>query len=248
MARKPRVYSEKGIYHVILRGNNQQNLFLYDNDRSFFLNRLFRYSNEMNIDIYAYCLMSNHVHLLIGKAATKVSLFIQKLANSYVYYFNRKYERTGHLFQGRFKSEPIEDEKYFKTVYRYILQNCEKANLGSFSEYKWNSFEYIINSKNKKRVNIQYILNMFDSKEQLIKFLSQKEKKKCMEFENKLIFSDEKVISIIQKIFKISSPDKLQRLNIDEQLTKCKILKNVGVTVNQISRITGVNKAIIKSA
>lgn len=248
MARKPREYSEKGIYHVILRGNNQQNLFLYDHDRIFFLNRLFRYSKELEIDIYAYCLMSNHVHILIGKAAVKVSLFVQKLANSYVYYFNRKYERTGHLFQGRFKSETVEDEEYFKTVYRYIIQNSEKAELGSYSEYRWNSYRHIVKSEIQKKVNTQYVIDMFGSKESLLEFISCKEKKKCMEFENKLVFSDEKAVNIIKEIFRISSPYKLQRLNLDRQLIDCRILKESGMSVNQISRITGINRSVIKSA
>ena len=114
MARKPRLYGSSGTYHVILRGNNKQNLFNDDSDRKFFLCRLRKYSKELGVVVYAYCLMNNHVHILIGNASFNMSLLIQKLANSYVYYFNRKYERCGHLFQGRYKSEPVLDDAYLR--------------------------------------------------------------------------------------------------------------------------------------
>lgn len=140
MARKPRVYTDSGIYHAILRGNDQQNLFLDESDRIFFINRLNKYAIELKIELYAYCLMSNHVHILLGNATESLSKFVQKLANSYVYYFNRKYERSGHLFQGRFKSEPINDDEYFKTAFRYILQNPEKSGIAKTDSYKWNSY------------------------------------------------------------------------------------------------------------
>ena len=79
MSRKPRKYGDTGIYHVILRGNNKQNLFYDDNDRFFFINRLIKYVDKSGIDLYAYCLMGNHVHLLIGKGNYVMSDFIKRL-------------------------------------------------------------------------------------------------------------------------------------------------------------------------
>lgn len=89
-----------------------------------------------------------------------MSLLVQKIANSYVYYFNRKYDRSGHLFQGRFKSEPVLDDEYFKTVYRYILQNNEKAGLGKFDKYRWNSFYALRNFRRKNFVETDYVGQM----------------------------------------------------------------------------------------
>lgn len=247
MSRKARIYNEKGIYHVILRGNNQQNLFNDDCDRQFFLKRLKKYSQELEIDIYCYCLMTNHVHILIGKAGKNMSLLVQKLANSYVYYFNRKYERTGHLFQGRFKSEAITDEIYFKTVYRYILHNSEKANIGSYSEYKWNSYSYL-NQSSDDFINSNYVIQLFESKAALINFLSLNASDKCMEYENKIIFSDDKALKFILKLFKIKTPYTFEKLEITEQKKKCKIMKSEGLSMSQISRITGISLSIIRSA
>lgn len=246
MARKRRLYGSSGFYHVILRGNNRQNLFNDDSDRFFFIGRLKKYSVELKVDVHAYCLMNNHVHVLIGNANQNMSLLLQKIANSYVFYFNRKYDRCGHLFQGRYKSEPIVDDSHFETVYRYILQNSEKAGLGEFNQYKWNSYWALRKNSKHGFVKVEYAISLFGSKKELMKFLKLKELKKCMEFENKFVFSDERAIEFIKKLFGISSPYKLERLMIDDQESKCRVMKKHGIPVNQIARITGISRAIIK--
>ncbi len=245
MSRKPRLFCDSGFYHVILRGNNRQNLFNDDSDRMFFINRLRKYSIELGISIHAYCLMNNHVHILIGNADRNMSLLMQKLANSYVFYFNRKYERSGHLFQGRFKSEPIMDDAYFKTVYRYILQNCEKAGLGTVEHYKWNSY-IALKFDRVDFVENAYILGLFDSKQQLLDFISHKEIVSCMEYENRILFSDEKAFRLIKKLFRISTPYSLERLPVMEQVRKCKVMKEKGISKRQIVRITGISQSILK--
>lgn len=246
MSRKPRVYCQSEIYHIIMRGNNQQMLFLSKRDRLFFLQRLKKYSSELNIELYAYCLMNNHVHLLIGKANNSLSLFIQKLANSYVYYFNSKYERSGHLFQGRFKSEPIQTDEYFKTALRYILQNSQLAGLGKFQTYQWNSFRHILNDTNQKIICTEVIFNIFHSKENALNFVSQTTYDTCMEYENKLRINDSKAMQIIHKISKANNSLKLLQLPLEEQKEKVKILKSYGLSCNQILRLTGISKKIIR--
>lgn len=246
MARKPRLFGSSGFYHVILRGNNKQNLFNEDSDRKFFIGRLEKYSKELGIDVHAYCLMGNHVHLLIGNADRNMSLLVQKIANSYVFYFNRKYDRCGHLFQGRFKSEPILDDEYFKTVYRYILQNSEKAGLGKADEYEWNSFHSLKYDSKKTFVNVEYIAGLFGTKKTAIDFMKQQETHDCMEYENKFVLSDGKVFDLIKKMFGISSPYKLERLPMDEQIKKCSVMKKIGISMNQIARVTGISRSIVK--
>ncbi|WP_407400035.1 transposase [Treponema sp.] len=246
MSRKPRVYGTSGFYHVILRGNNKQNLFNDVEDRKFFLEKLKKYSNELGIKVYAFCLMNNHVHVLIGNANENMSLMVQKIANSYVYYFNRKYERSGHLFQGRFKSEPVLDDEYFKTVYRYILQNSEKAGLETFDRYRWNSFYALKNTRRRSFVDTEYVITLFGSRKKLMNFVYQRETINCMEYENMLVFTDCRVLELIKKLFGISSPYKLERLPIDEQKEKCSVLKKLGISMSQIARITGISRKIIR--
>lgn len=128
--------------HVVQRGNNKQACFISDQDRCFYLNKLHQYIQKFNIDLHAYILMSNHVHLLVTpKDKTGVSLLMQFLGRSYVRYFNKKYKRTGTLWEGRFKSSLIDSEHYFLTVSRYIELNPVRANMVAMpQDYLWSSF------------------------------------------------------------------------------------------------------------
>ena len=82
-----------------------------------------------NYILYAYCLMSNHIHLLIREREDTIGMAIKRIASSYVYYYNHKYSRDGHLFRERFKSEPVNDMAYFVILLRYIHQNPVKAGI-----------------------------------------------------------------------------------------------------------------------
>ena len=148
MPRQARKKSESGIYHVMLRGINGQLIFEDKQDKEKFLLTLKTYKAISEYKIFAYCLMSNHIHLLLKVEKEDLDLVIKRIAGSYVYWYNWKYKRRGHLFQDRFKSEPVEDDAYFLTVVRYIHQNplksgiCKKVGNYEYSSYK----EYIENS------------------------------------------------------------------------------------------------------
>ena len=118
MPRQSRKESGTGIYHVMLRGINHQSIFNDEEDYYHFIATLdrvrFRYDDEgapcgSNCTYYAYCLMSNHVHLLIRERGESIGETIKRIASSYVFYYNHKYARDGHLFRDRFKSEPVND-------------------------------------------------------------------------------------------------------------------------------------------
>ena len=108
MPRQARKESGTGIYHVMLRGINRQDIF-----------------EEQE----AYCLMSNHVHLLLRERTESISISLKHLTVSYAAYYNKCYQRVGHLFQDRFKSEPVNDIEYFVTLLRYVHQNPVKAGI-----------------------------------------------------------------------------------------------------------------------
>ena len=101
MPRKPRVKSESGFYHIIIRGINKQTIFADDQDRNVFLNIFGRYREQHGFTLAAYCLMKNHVHMLLGDQNDELAVIMKKIAVSYVQYFNRKYDRTGPLFSFR---------------------------------------------------------------------------------------------------------------------------------------------------
>lgn len=249
MSRKPRFYGETGIYHIILRGNNYQNIFYDDEDRKVFINRLRKYVKIKQIELYAFCLMDNHVHLLIGNGNDFMPDFIKRLLCSYVYYFNHKYERCGHLFQGRYKSEAVENVEYFKTVYRYILQNPEKARICAWKNYKWSS--YFLKNKKYSFLNEEYVLSIFEGKTVLESFLTYDNSDLCMEYYTDSInylYYDELKIQLIKKLFKIQKIQDFIQFEPEDRKSKIKFLKKIGFSVNQISRITGIERLIVKKA
>ena len=132
MPRQARTASGTGIYHVMLRGINRQDIFEETEDYVRMLScmqqMLEQYDDQGNrlpplCTFYAYCLMSNHVHLLLRVNQEDIGSTIKHLAVMYAIYYNQKYSRSGHVFQDRFKSEPVNDMAYFVTLLRYIHQN-----------------------------------------------------------------------------------------------------------------------------
>ena len=101
MARTARATGDSGIYHVMLRGINRQRIFEDDEDRDRFLEILKKSKEKDGFDLIAWCLMPNHVHLMIHENEVKLGTIFRRIGASYVYWFNGKYERTGHLFQDR---------------------------------------------------------------------------------------------------------------------------------------------------
>src|SRR6056297_3473731 len=120
MARKPRRKSETGIYHVMLRGINKQRIFEDKQDYQKFIDVIKKTKETSDFNLYSYCLMSNHIHLLIKETEEELGEIFKRIGARFVYWYNSKYSRTGHLFQGRFKSEVVESDSYLLTVLRYI--------------------------------------------------------------------------------------------------------------------------------
>ena len=140
MPRKER-YQEPGQYHIINRGVEQRTVFLEDEDYDFFLALLLKLTKEYSITIHAFCLMTNHYHILLETKETNLSKAIQYLNDKYAKYFNTKYTRRGHLWQGRYKSFPLFDDAHFWIVAKYIERNPLKAKmLQNVDEYRYHSF------------------------------------------------------------------------------------------------------------
>jgi len=140
MPRLPRKYGSTGIYHITLRGVDHQKLFLRDDDFVYFLNSLLRATTAGNAKVLAYCLMHNHIHLLLEEGSESVSETVKRFATSYAGHFNKKYMRVGPLYQSRFWSQAVEDDAYLLTVLLYIHFNPVKAGICERPEqYRWSS-------------------------------------------------------------------------------------------------------------
>ncbi|MFT4993222.1 MAG: putative transposase [Paraglaciecola sp.] len=150
MARLPRVSPINVPQHVIQRGNNRQICFTNEQDFASYVSWLKEYSKKYLVDIHAWVLMSNHVHLLCTpRRSNGISLMMQSLGRQYVGYFNRCYDRTGTLWEGRYKSCLVQAEDYLLQLYRYIELNPVRANMTEHpADYHWSSYQ--INALGKK--------------------------------------------------------------------------------------------------
>lgn len=164
MPRGERVKSKTGYYHVIMRGINKNDLFLDEEDKQYFLDILVAKKQMREYALHAYCIMDNHVHLVIEEGTENIGIIMKRINVTYAMYLNRKYERIGPVFQDRFKSEEIEDEEYLLSVIRYIHQNPIKAGMaGRLQEYKWSSYlEYVGKDKKRAITDTKFVLGIFD--------------------------------------------------------------------------------------
>lgn len=138
MARKPRIHADGALYHVMLRGNAGQSIFLVDDDRDAFEALVADGVSRFGHRIHAYCWMGNHVHLAIQVADTPLSKIMQNLAFRYTRFINRREKRIGHLFQGRFKALLVDADSYLLELIRYIHLNPVRAKLvADPSDYAW---------------------------------------------------------------------------------------------------------------
>ncbi|MFO7953091.1 MAG: transposase [Bacillota bacterium] len=252
MPRKAREKSESGIYHIILRGINRQTIFEDDEDRKKFLYTLSRYKKTSGYAIYAYCIMGNHFHLLLKTGAEPLEKVMRRIAGSYVYWYNQKYERIGNLFQDRFKSEPVETDTYLLTVSRYIHQNPQKAGLVKRPvDYIWSSYNDYFNLHGQGLTDTTIILNIFSNNkktalDQFVKFTNVTNGDDCLETNDRAAkITDDQLSKIIQNKYhqkasriKNESRDKLKDILRE-------ILKIEGVSTRQLARVTGVSLGVI---
>ena len=146
---KTRISIENAYYHIYARGNQKQKIFIEKSDFEFYLERLKHYKIKYSFYLYAYCLMPNHLHLM-GKPShpEKLSNLMQCLQRSYTAYYNKKYEKVGHLWQGKFKTKIIVNDQYALECISYIEQNPLRAKLVKssqdyiFSSYLERCFDY----------------------------------------------------------------------------------------------------------
>jgi len=145
MARKPRIEFPHAFYHVIARGNRKQKVFWNDEDYNDYLSKLESYRGKFGFIMHAYCLMPNHVHLLIETGDIPISRIMHGLQSSYTQAFNKRHEKVGHLFQGRYKAIICDRDSYLLELIRYIHLNPTRAGLASRpEEYNYSSHkEYL---------------------------------------------------------------------------------------------------------
>ncbi len=144
MARLPRFVIPDQPQHVIVRGNNRDPIFFEDIDYQFYLEKLKQACEKHDCELHAYVLMTNHVHLLLTPGTEQgLAKVMQMIGRYYVQYFNYSYQRTGTLWEGRYKATLIDSENYLLTCYRYIELNPVRAEMVEHpSDYPWSSYRF----------------------------------------------------------------------------------------------------------
>lgn len=172
MARKPRIHYHGAVNHVITRGNNKENIFYENADKAKYLDLLKKYMEKYDFLLYAYALMDNHLHLLIEVRDIPLSGIMQGLQLSYTQYFNKKYDRVGHVFQQRYKAVLCGKDDYLLTLIKYIHENPTKAGLSTLLDYEWSSHKDYIRAESAL-VSTGFVLDYFgnDSKSAVKKYL-----------------------------------------------------------------------------
>lgn len=248
MPRSSRQKSITGIYHIMLRGIDKRDIFLENEDKMKFLESINKAKEAGKFELYGYCLMDNHIHMLI-KESEEIGTSIKRITVGYVGWHNKKYERTGHLFQNRYLSECVETEGYFLTVLRYIHQNPVNARMvKKIEDYRWSSYYGYYLFYNDKYTNIsgEVIKEYLDTYEKFVNFMNSYNEDECLEYKVVSNFNDNTIKDIICKEYCISN---IGELPISE---RNKIINDIYnkkcSSIRQLSRVFGVGKAIVERA
>ena len=253
MARSAREKSASGIYHVMVRGINRQDIFFDDEDYQRFLETMKRVKENRRCAIYGYCLMGNHVHLILHEKAEELSVIMQRMGTSYAWWYNQKYDRGGHVFQNRFQSETVETEAYLLGVLRYIHNNPVKAKLVARpEEYRWSSCQAYYEQKDSEGLlQASFILDILNSSrevanKQFAEFMQKANTDQFMDVLVKQRKSDEDLAQEVKTMLNGQSIGILQSLDIQQRNKIIKQIKEIeGVTQRQIARVTGIHQSVI---
>ncbi len=251
MSRHARVKSRTRIYHIVIKGADRIRLFEECSDYQKYLDILAYYKQECRLEIFAYCLMSNHVHLLLRhpEDISLKSIFL-RINTTYALWFNSKYQRTGFLQNDRFHSEPVEDVTYLLTVTKYIHRNPLNAGLEPSigSSYPWSSYhEYVTESP--KLIDSNFILSNFDTIECFQDFhiaAATDSEPSCLDIDKlRRRMPDDVAQELIQKISHCNSSTDFQKLTLIERDRFICELHKKGVSIRQLNRLTGTPRGVI---
>lgn len=258
MPREARRKSTSGVYHVMLRGANRQEIFHDDEDRMKFLDILKKYKGITKFSLYAWCLMDNHVHLLLREGEEELATTMKRVGVSFATFYNWKYQTTGHLFQDRFKSENVETRSYFLTVVRYIHQNPVKAGICSHvHEWKWSSCagyydqdHYPVGLLDQKAVLSMFAEDRSMAKVYFKEFNERSNNDECLEdIYRRRKLTDEQAREEIKNLLgevEIAQVKSLPGWQRDDCLMNIKSIE--GINIRQAARILGVSKNLVQRA
>lgn len=249
MSRHSRKKSSLLTYHIVIQGSNRQLLFEEAKDYKKYLEILELFKEECNFQIFAYCLMDNHVHLLIRHSPEySLETIFRKINTTYAVWFNMKYDRTGFVQNGRYFSEPVEDERYLLAVVKYIHFNPTKAGIepAPGTLYPWNSF-YDYGIRKNTLTDTSPVYEIIGGYEEFVKLHTTMPDQECLETNQlRRRIPDDVAKDIIFKICGCSNATEFQKLSLKDRKKNILLLKNEGLSIRQTNRLTGISKGVIE--
>lgn len=254
LPRKARIQSPTDYYHVMVRGNNRERIFENNNQKIRFLDSLKEQCDEGILDIAAYCIMDNHIHLVVKAELANLTQAIRKINIKYAVGFNNQNHRIGHVFQDRYKSEIIGNDRYLLNVVRYVHNNPVNANIvNCSSEYKWSSYnEYI--KENKVITNSQkvFILGCYNNVEDFVEFHKQKDTQEYLETNEDLevirLSRAQELISTYFKMHGINEVNELKRYPMHMDGIIKNMLNESKLSHRKIAKLLNINSSTVHFA
>lgn len=247
MPRKARDLSEIDVYHVGLKGNNDQIVFYDDEDRAKFVESLFFASAEFKVGLAAWVLMSNHVHFLLHGESSDFAKMIESFSARYVQWVNKKHERHGKLFSGRYYSKAVNTSAEYVQTVAYIFNNPVAASMiEEPQDYEWSNFKDLIDGNDKPAIKL---VSLFSTLEEIVRVTQQGSKKKLSRRAEESIevfpiprVTDDEILSILKTRFSEEEICKIPEMQENIQRALVEELFDAGSNVNQISRVTGLSR------
>lgn len=247
MARKPRIDYKGALYHVMCRGNNREEILKEEENKQMYLDLIKKYKKRYGFKLYAYCIMDNHVHMLIEREDVALSKIMQGIQQSYTQRYNKKYERTGHVFQQRYKAQLCNKNEYLLQLIKYIHMNPVKAGLEEGLNYKWSSHRIYIRGEDEDLIDLEFVTGLFSKNpEKWIKIYNE-----FMNINNRNIENIEKYLLDEKEYLNKKDEEILEkiRLDIDELIEiVCKVgeVKKENIIKRaKIKKYSDVRKAIV---
>ena len=232
----------------MLRGIDKRDIFLDTEDKWKFMQKLKASKDAAGFKLYGYCLMDNHVHLVIHESED-IGDIVKRITVSYIRWHNIKHGRTGHLFENRYKSESVEDEAYLTNLLRYVHQNPVKAKIVKYpKQYIWSSYNSYLSSYDgeKSFVDTQLIESYLKSKESFEKYMGEESDDEYLDYKTVTRYSDDKLRHKIEENYDIAmlkDTDKKKRNEIIRD-----IHRETKVSIRQLSRVLEIGKNIVENA
>lgn len=245
MPRTPRARTKSGIHHIVVQGVRNRNIFFKDENKDLYLDILLRYRARFEMEIYAYCILENHCHILLKEGLIDVSSFMRRVGVSYSYWYKKREEETGAIFRGRYLSEPLEEGKLADLI-RFIHEEPVERGLVQNPE------EYIWSSARRYQRQGAFYRREFESvcAEEQSNYGSQRKRLSgafLEEVPSKFGKSLEEAEEALQKRLGERGMEELPRMSMEERNNLLWQLRyEDDISIQLVSRITGIGRGVIQ--